>query len=213
METVPSTATATDALQDRKKILDENAALLQQRETLQREVGGWEEARNAVRGELEAHSGLVLSTSEYGEKLDLALRKKKDDLKDEISTLTDTRDFRKNEVESLGRESLDKKTEVDSHNRTIEGLKGEISHHTNELVKKHREHHDFVENASAQTNSMLLRIANAKTELEKINKEVADKTEWIMAEEKRLGNKGRDLAIYEGRIRKAAEAVNMEIII
>jgi hypothetical protein len=213
METVPSSATATDANLERKRLMDENASLLQQNELLKRENEGWNEANGAVRGELEARTGLVLSTDEYENVLSTTLRKKRDDLKDEISILTDTRDFRKNEVVSLERESFDKKTEVGNHQGTVIALKDEIERHSADLAKGRKDHHDFVENASKETNGMLLRLDNARTELAKVNKEMAEKTTWIMAEEKRLGNKGRDLAIYEGRIRKAAAAVNMEIII
>jgi chromosome segregation ATPase len=213
MESVSKTPTATDANLERKKILEEVTQLIQQRDLLRMETQGWNEARNAVRGELEANTGLVLSTGEYDDRLSTELRKKRKSIQEEIDKLSQIREFRKNEVVSLERESINKKTEADSHKKTITALKNEIDRQSVELTRKKRESEEFVDKNDRETNGMILRLDNARTELTKINKEVKDKTTWIMTEEKRLGNKGRDLAIYENRIRKAAEKINLEIVI
>lgn len=213
MTPVPTTTTATDANLERKKILQENTLLIQSRDTLRRETEGWQEARDAVRGELEARTGLVLSTGEYDNRLSTELRKKRDEITIDISHLEKLKDFKRNEIARLDKTTVEQKTDISKKEKAKQKLQAEIALEAAEFKKTHKVHIDEIEEASLQSQKVNKALLKARGELAKIEKEAVEKKSWIMAEEKRLGLKGRDLAIYEGRIRKAAEAVNMEITI
>src|SRR5665213_1346032 len=85
---VHSTPTAADAWADRKNILDGNALLKQQRDTLLREVAQWQPVLHAIKAEVAAHLNVAEVAPDLNALLSTKLMEQRDELQGQIDAKT-----------------------------------------------------------------------------------------------------------------------------
>ncbi len=201
---INSTPTAVDANEERKRILAEVTLLKQERDTARRECTQWIEARDAVKGEVAAHLGLLKLTKDHDAMLSTTLLAKRDAIRNEIGVLEGQRNARKLEEDNLIAD-ISKKVAVQADlERKQADLKADIDKHTTVAKEAHREHEKNKEQKSAEIAALEKKLADAKSELDRIKNEGDGIEKKNRDEDIRLATKGRDLAIYEARIREAA---------
>lgn len=210
---VRTTPTATDALAERKKILEENTLLVQQRDTLRREVGQWIEAKNAVMEYMKVLGVNTVEKERLGELLSSDFMEQREALRYEIRELEKKCASRQAEVNGIleYKNALD--NDIETRRQRIVVLDGDIEH---KLLWFQTEHRDNAERIKSQTNELGLlsaQLASIRSEMQDTKRAISDKTEWMLSEEKRLATRARDLAIYENRIRKAAQLAKVDVVL
>lgn len=207
---VRTTPTASDANLERKKIQDEIALLKQTRDTTRRECEQWASAKEAIRCELEAKTGLILSTEEYDAILSLDLKKQRDDLVVTLNTLNSSIE-EKTRIENTltaSIEALESREAILITN--VENLKKDEDLHKRSAGAARADHSDASVKKLTELGELDRQIGTARAMLDTITAEQDEKRPWILQEEARLARKASDLAIYETRIRKMAVAAGLD---
>lgn len=213
MASVRSTPTATDALAQRKKILAEVSELTQKRDTVQREYLVWASALAAVKDDLKNKKVSVATEEEIKKVATLSAHKQRDTLQRDIRALEQRKTLKEAELDGLSilRDKVEKEILAKTAQNTALG--GEIERKQAWFKTEHADNVAHIEGMRKELEDITVRVEQAREEIRDIDRKVSEKTEWILQEEKRLVTKGRDLAIYENRIRKAAEKVGIQIIL
>jgi len=208
---VRTTATVGDALAQRKKILAEVTELTQKRDTAEREYRLWADALTAVKAELKAKGLTTIGSDEINKLVAEKLQQTRKELQDDVRTLEGDREKKKAELKGLAEHSDRIGKEIDAKKTQKLVLEGDITEKKNWYRGEH----------STNTRRIVLKqkeLAETETKLKEalqrigdIERKEAELTELRLSEETRLATKGRDLAIYEARIRKAAAQVGIEI--
>lgn len=207
---VRNTPTAADALLERKKINDEIAILTQKRDTARRECEQWASAKEAIRLELAAKTGLVFSTEQYDKLLSLDLKKQREEIRTSIEELERSHATKKlshTDIMAAVNVATELKEKIE---KNIETLKVDEGFHKKAAEVARLDHLEAKESKEKVLGEIDKKIADANKLLQAINTEREEKQPWILQEETRLARKASDLAIYEARIRKMAVAVGLD---
>ncbi len=199
-----STETSVDRNAAKKALEQEIAALVRQRDLAKIETMQYVAARDSVVGELKAKGALndtvigIHSTvmNVLADQRGEALRKVEGiegdhkRLSTEVPTLEAQKQALIAEIVRLG-------TEVTHHKKERENTVSDLN---NAKSAKQQEIDRLDKDILAKQGE----LTTATDDLKIAREEYAQKNAWILSEEVRLGNKGRDLAIYEARIREEA---------
>lgn len=194
------TPTATDALRDRKQILDENALLIQQRDLLKMEVMQYQGALSAVVEELKAKGALSESHIGVHNTVMGILTEQRGDALRKVVSLEGHHGKLTDEIPILEAKKASLTQEISDHEKKRELMEGEASQvatdHNAKKASLDRELAGISEDLKIKKDE----LSTATTELATAREEAVQKKAWMLAEEKRLALKGRDLAIYEERL-------------
>lgn len=208
--TVRSTPTAADAMLERKKILDGNAILVQERDTLKRDLSNAQTDLNQTRSERKAEESI------------------RDDLR--RSNEVELREF-----ESVHRGRSETVFALEVKETAISGritLKESREAALDTAIQAKTDHHATLSEETTKYQSLTNTAKEAHTEtMEMMQKQLLDATSKLIeteksiedtkieeegllinrrAEDKRIARARGDLSIWEARIKKAAEAVGMD---
>lgn len=210
-----STETSVDRNAAKKALEGEIAALVRERDLARIETMQYVAARDSVVGELKAKGALNDTTIGIHSTV--------------MNVLADQRGEALRKVEGIEGDHKRLSTEVPELEAKKAALLREIAEHGTQVTKlKNERENTALEHNKAkvakdeelgQLDKALLakhgELTAATDDLKIAREEHAQKKAWILSEEARLGNKGRDLAIYEARIREAAAKMDppMNIIL
>lgn len=212
---MPQTATATDALAERKKILEGNAKLIQERDLIETDLKMLRSVSDALHQSINAMHGTTLTTREIADKFSADLIARKDELRRDINDSETRLETAKSELSRHTTLVDDKKKEVAGHEAHLNIVRQEVANTTAVANAAKTEHEKNKVTQGEELSSLRSMILSASASLEAIRKEEADLKAFRVAEDIRLANKDHDLAVWEGRIRKAAAELDppIEIII
>lgn len=208
---VSSTPTSTDALIERKKILDENALLRQQHDILKRQCDELNIAKEEVRIELDKKYKSIDSATD--------IHKKVSKIIEDENTLLYTKNYnayrvylsKKENEEALIKSIEEKEKKASYITDRIESLQKEKDE-IETLYKNLRQEHELkIESRKKELNDIETKTSDFKIILDADKKNHADKEQWIIAEESRLAQRASDIRIYEARIRKMATIAGIEL--
>lgn len=215
MPTVPSTPTATDALLARKEILEGNAVLLHERDTLSQEVAMWEHVLAVIREEVKATGALPELTRLQDAAMVSELGPRRKKAQQELDQQESRIGANQHLITAQTAKIEAQRQQMTANDRQITVLRDKRQTHE-EATRVARETHATTSN-ELQTALMahMVKMDEAKKALQSTENEEQELRRMRATEEMRLGTKGRDLAIYEARIREAAAKLNppMDIII
>lgn len=207
MPPVPSTPTAVDALAERKRILDDNALLIQRRDKLREACGYYDAALAAVKEELEARHGADLTRDEISAVIDRAMATKEAEHQARFDDLVRREQTISSSVTELERKRLALGTTIEKNRKEVAKIDQEreeaIETHNKVLKRIHAER-DHAQNEHAQAVGLF--VAKRK-EMAQAEADFTARERDLVERERKAAQKGRDLAIYEDRIRKAAAAL------
>ena len=210
MAPVAETRTQTDAYLEQRKVREGNAVLVQQRDTLMREIAQWQPVLHAIREEIAAHLGLPEITQELDALLSTQLMEKRDALQREIDEKTA-------KGQDLDVQNQLKEKQVTAQDATIEAKTALVATLSTDADKYHRlavaahaDHSDALLKAQNELVPAQEAVLQARNHLTGVQLEEEVLLQNRQAEDIRLAKKGGDLAIYEARIRKMAVAVGMD---
>lgn len=200
---------------ERKKILDDNAKLKAEGDNARREALQWIEARDAVKGELSAHLGLVGNTKALGEVVATNLKAQKESLQAEIGTLESTTVTRRGTLTGIETSIDEKSKEVATLEARNTELKKDISTKEGWYASTHKDNSNAIDKKTAELTAIEKQVVAAKAELAQVEKDTQARTAGVLVMETAVSVRSRDLAIYEARIRKAASELDppMEIVL
>lgn len=205
MSDVPfTTATASDAWVARKELLDSNAILVQQKDTLLREVAQWQTVRDAIREEIAAHVGLPVLTETLHNMLSTTLMEQRDALRQEIEEKTQKSEDMDVRNTVLTKQISEKEGAIQAKIDRVATLAQEESEWTSKRDAAREEHNRDVEAMQNKRALVLEELNQATNHLTGVKIEEEVLLQNRTNEEMRLSQKSRDLAIYESRIREAA---------
>lgn len=215
MAPVPSTATAVDANLQRKQILEEVTLLTQKRDTLRDEHTLWAEAVDAVRMRYAAHTAADMPIEEVAAMLKENFRKRREELAAEILKHEISRDSLKNEVLTLQRNCDAVGGDLEQKTAELAAIEARIPERTAAMRELERQHTDVLLGLQERTATARNENQSVTLDTEAKRQEHADKTAWILKEEKRLSIREHDISIYELRVREAGKKLdsNFEMIL
>ncbi len=205
---VPSTPTATDALLERKKILEENAALIGRGDRAREETALWEIALAAVKKQFATATDAELDMDTLLGTLHENFTQKKETLQKEIDGHTLRRDTAKADAEDNEKRRDTAKTELEKAQKTSDELDTSIHSRRAGMREEERSHNEKITFAAAQLSTTKSELDAATAKLEAIRKEDAETIAKNIAEETRLSRRANDLLIWEGRVRKMGEKLD-----
>ena len=210
---VASTPTATDAWLERKKILEGNALHIQTRDNILRELAQYQPVLAAIKAEVAAHLNLAEISPDIHALLSTKLMEHRDALNKQI-------DEKRAISQDLDAQTLLKQKALigaqgtaDNAQSILKGLQDEVAKYQGLLEKTRSEHQSTLIETQNQIAPVVEELSQARNHLHSTQLEEEVLLQSRQAEDIRLANKGRDLAIYESRIREAAAKVNMDIIV
>lgn len=208
MAPVADTRTGTDAYLEQRKVREDTALLVQQRDTLLREISQWQPVLYTIRAECAAHTDLPTLRNKINESISIHLLEKKDAIQAEINKKTaDNEDIGiKNTLLLKKGDELD--ASVASKTTHLEGLKSEAAQWEQKAREAHQTHDNAMQKAQNELPPMLEALSQARNHLSGVQLEEEVLLQNRQAEEIRLATKSRDLAIYEARIREVAAQLN-----
>lgn len=208
MATVAETRTSTDAHLANREMREANALLVQERDTVVRETSQWQKVLAAVRAEVAASLGLPKLTKEHDNLLSLELFRQRDEAtKDLDATLKRLEDVKKEE-KTYSDGAPARQQELEQHTARVATLKAEAEKYGPLANQAKGNHAKLLNDLQTGLSQSELKIVNAEASLAATKAEEAKLLENRQAEDIRLSTKGRDLAIYEDRIRQAAAQLN-----
>lgn len=213
MAPVDTTRTHADAHLEQRQVREDTALLVQQKDTLMREIAHWQPVLTAIRAQIAEHLHLPEVTKDIDKVLFGELAQKRDELHKEIEGKTAVRDGLDADIEAKRKVNEGHDADIGVKERRLEELKGEIERHTGMT--------------SAAVGDHATKSEELKKDIERLEREKVDATaslinvkrdeEILLAnrvnEDIRLAAKGRDLAIYESRIRVAAAKFDPPMVI
>lgn len=208
MASVADTRTHADAHLEQRQLREGNAVLVQQRDTLLREIGQWQPVLHAIREEIAKHLDIPVLTATLEGLLSTSLLEKRDALQREIDEKTATsQDLDvKNEVKAKALTSHD--ATIGAKEARVALLKAEEEKHQGLALKAAQSHEKAKAEAEKELPLLLEATAQARNHLAGVQLEEEVLLQARRDDEMRLSRKSRDLAIYEDRIRVAAAKLN-----
>lgn len=208
MEPVTATRTSTDAGLEQRQIREANALLVQQRDTILREISQWQPVLYTIRAECAAHTDLPTLRNKITESISIHLLERKDILQREI----DEKEARKGDltlrVSQLDQQAIEKEGALAAKTTQLEGLKTETAQWEEKGRSAQTAHQSAKEGMEKELGELVPQVEQARNHLAGVKLEEEVLLQNRQAEEIRLSTKSRDLAIYEGRIREAAAQLN-----
>lgn len=209
MGAVATTPTATDALLERKKILDENAVLVQELDKKRRELSDVEEA-------------LARSKKEHAELTEQHIPQAKKELEDmhadhgrhtsRIQKEVDGHEKRRDDMKAQADDAEARRDKALGEINVVAAELVELELKTNEIKEKRKTEGDAHEKEMADHHASLsavkTELAKATETLAATRKEDAETKEKNLAEEKRLTTKKRDLDIYHQRLEAEGKKID-----
>lgn len=187
---------------EHKKLKEDIAMLKRQKETEEREFKQWAEAKKVIESEFGALVDLDQTKEEISHMLIQSLIKQKDELTKEIGDHAEKRDRIVREKITHASEVVSLTSQIESKSTQLKKVEQEISQKTGEFNSVHSKNSADIESDNKVLSLLRQEKESTSKELEMIREEVKIKTDFILKEEMRLGVKARDLAIWEGRIRR-----------
>ncbi len=206
---IPSTPTASDALLERKKILEENAILIQQRDTLRQEVEGLRVSRDQEKE-------VITKNQEGAHAQHAVLLENYNTLKLQNESFTRVNDELQQRVEKLSQEksALDKtidemKIERGTMAEKIEVVRRDLQHAISEKTK-------FENTANLAKSVLQIDLQALEKNIQEANTLLAETEETersakqrVYEEDQRISTQLRDLRIYAQRIAKLAQTLGV----
>lgn len=198
-----TTPTAADALAERKVILEGNSALLVLRDTLQQDVDRLQPVLVVIKEEIKASGALPELTRLQDAYLAAELAPKRQKAQQELDAVEKRiRDKQAEEGASNGR-ILANKAIAAGHVAAIATLEQTHLEYAQKARDSRERHASMMNTYQAELMQIEVQLMEARKSLAKTQEEEKGLLEHRSSEELRLATKGRDLAIYEERIRKA----------
>lgn len=208
---IATTPTSTDALLERKEILEGNKALIRARDVLQQEVDRLQPVLFAIKEEIKA----TRAVPDITRLQDIALAGELGPKRKEAQTALDAIEARRMVIEPLVDEQevkiIRNKGAIAKQEETIKILNDDREKAEKATAVARETHATTMEGLTAQRTEAEGHVATAKKSLEATQTEEDELKKTRASEDIRLSNKGRDLAIYEVRIRKQAAAAGIEL--
>lgn len=212
MAPVSSTPTATDAMLERKQILDENAVLKQNRDRMRDEHDLYAAALTMIREKFEAMVGREAPVEDILAMLKENFRQKKQDLTADIAVHESRLGSLKTDVASLAKTATDTQDTIDAKTGELAQIEARIADRKIIMAGDESRHTGLMVDLNVELAKTKEELAAAQALLDTTNKDHLEKTAWILKEEVRLSRRARDIAIYEGRILAAGKKVDPEFI-
>jgi DNA-binding ferritin-like protein len=212
---VPSTATAADAMAERKELLAGNTLLKQERDRLRDEHDLWARAVSAIKERYAAHTAADMPIQEVADLVRANFRKHKEELTAEIRNLEISRDSARSEIIALRKNENAVKSELDAKASELAELEAKIPVRRSAMREEERQHTDILLGLQDRIGTSRKENEAITADIEAKRKEHAEKTAWILGEEERLSIRERDIAIYEQRVREKGKELdpNFEMIL
>ena len=199
---VPTTPTFSDSMLEHRKLKEDIAVLKIQKTKEEGEFKQWAEAKKVIESEFGALVNLDQTKEEISHMLIQSLISQKDGLVKEIEIHNTKKEKVISEKIQHASEDAALTSKIETKTIQLKGIESNIEQKTREFNTTHSNNSSIIESENKTLALIKQEKVSASTELEMIREEVRVKTDFILKEEVRLGIKARDLAIWEGRIRR-----------
>lgn len=196
---------------ENRRIRDENALDIQKRDEIHREIAQWQPVLEAIRAEVAAHAGLPNLTQEIHGMLSMKLGEQHDELVGKISDKEAHLKKTTHSADTEEKRAQKAKKAADAEEKRLAVLK-EATEKAEKAAKEAKEKHgDLLNGQQTELTKAELKIQEANKSLEKTKEEEKALLEHRQAEEIRLANKSRDIAIWIERLTKFANEHGLKL--
>ena len=210
MAPTSSTRTSIDALVERRQIVDGNAKLKAETESLRREHAVWVQAVEAIKERYSAHTAADLPIEEVAAMLKENFQKKREDHETAIQKASDTLAGIKSEITAHTTMKRAVEGVWEQRQADLAAIEASLETRKGEMRVEEARHASILENLQTAQISARQDLDANLAQTAAIKAEQAEKTAWILKESMRLSTRERDIAIYEDRVLRMGQKIDPE---